>query len=66
MINEKTAELRVRIEPELKAQAHDLLLMQGITLPQALRMFLLTVVEHRGLPFELKDSQNVKEKKWKP
>jgi DNA-damage-inducible protein J len=50
----KSAELRVRIEPDLKNQSTEVLVAQGLDLNGAIRLFLQRVVEVRGLPFEIR------------
>jgi DNA-damage-inducible protein J len=50
----KTAEVRSRIEPELKDDAIDILDRIGLSLSDAIRLFLRQVVATKGLPFEVK------------
>jgi|ERR1700687_844390 len=50
----KTADVRVRLEPELKEEAAKILADAGLELSIAIRIFLKQVVAHRGLPFEVR------------
>ena len=50
----KTAMVRARIEPELKAQVEEILSQVGLTTSQAITMFYRGVVAHDGIPFELR------------
>ena len=50
----KTAEIRSRVEPELKADATAILTECGLNLSDAIRLFLRQVVAHHGLPFDVK------------
>ena len=50
----KTANLYVRIEPELKTQAEAILSTLGIPASNAINMFYKQIILQRGLPFELK------------
>jgi DNA-damage-inducible protein J len=50
----KSTELRSRVEPELKDTAAEVLAQCGLTLSDAIRLFLKQVVLHNGLPFEVK------------
>ncbi len=50
----KTAVINVRIEPELKAQAEELYKSMGVSLSDAINMFLYKSIDFRGLPFELR------------
>lgn len=54
----KTANLYVRIEPELKEQAEDILNSLGISVSNAINMFYKQIVLQRGIPFELKMPQS--------
>ena len=49
-----TAEVRTRLNPELKEQAGSILAECGLNLSEAYRLFLKQVVRHNGLPFEVK------------
>ena len=50
----KTANLYVRIEPELKEQAEKILSALGIPASNAINMFYKQIILQRGLPFDLK------------
>ena len=50
----KSAEVRTRIEPELKERSAEVLADLGLDLSGAIRLFLRQVVEVRGLPFEVR------------
>jgi DNA-damage-inducible protein J len=50
----KTTDVRSRIEPEIKTRAAGVLAECGLTLSDAIRMFLRQVVVHQGLPFDVK------------
>ncbi len=54
----KTESLYVRMEPELKEQAEDILSSLGISASSAINMFYRQIVLKRGIPFELKLEQN--------
>lgn len=50
----KTANLYARIEPDVKAQAEDILAALGIPVSNAINMFYKQIILQRGIPFELK------------
>lgn len=50
----KSADVRSRIEPELKESATQVLADCGLSLSDAIRLFLRQVVVQHGLPFEVK------------
>ena len=50
----KTASLNIRIDPETKADAENLFSQFGITVTDAVNMFLRQSLMMGGLPFELK------------
>lgn len=50
----KTAVLNVRIDPKVKAEAEKLYSQFGITVTDAINMFLYQSINEGGLPFELK------------
>ena len=50
----KTANLNIRIDPATKASAENLFGMFGITVTDAVNMFLRQSIMVGGLPFELK------------
>ncbi len=53
----KTAVITARIEPELKANAEQICGQLGLTLSQAITLFLRQVELQQGLPFDLKMPQ---------
>ena len=50
----RTANVFVRVEPEIKEQAENVLNQLGIPMSNAVGMFLRQVVIQRGIPFEMK------------
>lgn len=50
----KTANVNVRIEPELKEQAEVVLSELGIPMSNAIALFLKQVALQRGIPFDIK------------
>jgi len=50
----KVAEIRSRIEPDLKENATRVLASCGLNVSDAVRLFLRQVVAQNGLPFEVK------------
>lgn len=48
-----TADVRSRVEPELKREAAAVLKASGLDLSTAIRLFLRSVVEQGGLPMQL-------------
>lgn len=50
----KVAEVRSRIEPDLKEDATRVLAACGLNVSEAVRLFLRQVVAQNGLPFEVK------------
>ena len=50
----KSANLYVRIEPDVKEQAEGILSALGIPAPNAINMFYKQIILNRGLPFEVK------------
>lgn len=55
----KTANLTVRLEPEIKKQAEDILDKLGIPASSAVDMFYRQVILNKGLPFEAKLPDNI-------
>ena len=53
----KTANINVRIDPETKAGAEKLYASFGITLTDAINIFLRKSIMEGGLPFEMKQSR---------
>jgi DNA-damage-inducible protein J len=54
MPTHKSAEIRSRIEPDLKENATRVLAACGLNVSDAVRLFLRQVVAQNGLPFEVK------------
>ena len=52
--DEMNSEIRVRISPDLKNQATEVLSQYGLNISDAVRLFLEQVVMRDGLPFEIK------------
>lgn len=50
----KTTDVRCRIEEDLKEQATDILKACGLSVSDAIRLFLRQVVATEGLPFEVR------------
>ena len=50
----KSANLYVRIEPDVKEQAESILSALGIPASNAINMFYKQIILNRGLPFEVK------------
>lgn len=50
----KTTDVRSRIEPAIKDRATEVLASCGLSLSDAIRLFLRQVVAQEGLPFEVK------------
>lgn len=55
----KTATLTARIDPELKKEAEEILSALGIPSSGAITMFYTQIVQHRGIPFEVKLARTV-------
>ena len=53
MLTLKSTDVRSRIEPELKADASEVLAECGLSLRDGIRLFLRQVVAERGLPFSV-------------
>ena len=49
----RTAVINVRTEPEIKAQAESLYRSMGVSISDAINMFLYKSIDFRGLPFDL-------------
>ena len=56
----KSANLYVRIEPEVKEKAESILSALGIPASSAINMFYKQIILQRGLPFEVKDGKKVR------
>lgn len=50
----KTANLYIRMEPDLKEKAEAILSMLGISSSSAINMFYKQIILQKGLPFEVK------------
>lgn len=50
----RTANVFTRVEPEIKEQAESVLNQLGISMSNAVGMFLRQIVIQRGIPFEMK------------
>lgn len=59
----KTANINVRIDPQIKKEAEYVFSSFGITLSDAINIFLRKSIMHGGLPFELRDVSAAAEKK---
>ena len=51
---QKSANLYVRIEPDVKEQAESILSALGISASNAINMFYKQIILQRGMPFDLK------------
>ena len=71
----KTATTHVRLTPEVKKQAEDILKELGISISAAHELFYRQIISHQGIPFELRvmkketlqsmiDARNGKGKKY--
>jgi len=52
--NDVEDEIRVRVASDLKAEAVEILNGFGLSISDAVRLFLIQVVTHRKLPFKVK------------
>ncbi len=50
----KTENLNIRIEPEIKREAEDTLNYLGLTMAEAIKIFLKQVIMTDSIPFEIK------------
>ena len=50
----RTSNVFVRVEPEIKEQAENILNQLGIPMSNAVGMFLRQIVMQKGIPFEMK------------
>ena len=57
----KTANINIRIDPEVKSKAEKLYADFGITLTDAINIFLHKSIMEGGLPFEMKNPHFNKE-----
>ena len=53
----KTANIYVRLDPQIKEQSEAILNQLGIPMSNAIALFLRQVILQRGIPFELKLSE---------
>lgn len=53
-LTRKSAEVRSRIEPDLKEKSVEVLASLGLDLSDAIRLFLRKVVDENGLPFAVR------------
>jgi DNA-damage-inducible protein J len=58
----KTAMIRARTEPNVKAQAEKILEMLGINSSEAINLFYSQIILRQGLPFEVKIPNRTTEK----
>ncbi|MDY6065819.1 MAG: type II toxin-antitoxin system RelB/DinJ family antitoxin [Finegoldia sp.] len=56
----KTSNINIRIEPEKKAEAEALFSSFGITLTEAINIFLNMAIMQGGFPFEIKKNSSEK------
>ena len=57
MSKTKTANINVRLYPELKSEAESIFAYHGLSLPDAITVFLNHACRAGGFPFELKDDK---------
>jgi DNA-damage-inducible protein J len=50
----KTAVITARVEPELKKEAEEVISQVGLTMSQAMTLYLRQIVNRRAIPFELR------------
>jgi len=50
----KTAVITVRVEPELKKEAEAIIAQVGLTMSQAVTLYLRQIVNRRAIPFDLR------------
>ena len=50
----KTAVVTARVEPELKKEAEEVISQVGLTMSQAVTIYLRQIVNRRAIPFELR------------
>lgn len=55
----RTSNVYIRVEPEIKEEAEEILDQLGIPMSNAVGMFLRQIVMQRGIPFEMKLPQKV-------
>lgn len=54
----RTSNIFARVEPEIKEQAEQVLKQLGIPMSNAISLFLRQVVLQRGIPFDIRLSEN--------
>lgn len=59
MILSKSANLNVRIESDIKENAEDILNNLGLSASTAINIFYRQIIEHNGLPFEVRQHGDV-------
>ena len=52
-MNSETAIVRARVEPQLKDEAESVLARLGLTMSEAIRMYLSQITMRRGIPFDV-------------
>jgi len=57
----KTAVITARVEPEVKAEAEKIFSEMGLTMSQAMNMYLRQVINRRAIPFELRADESKKD-----
>lgn len=50
----KTEQVRVRLEPQIKEKASSILAELGLSLSDAVSIYMRQIISHGGLPFEVK------------
>ncbi len=55
--------IRSRIDPEIKEQAIEVLGSMGLTMSEGIRLFLIQLIAHEALPFEVKSPKKRVQKK---
>ena len=54
--NPKTANINVRLLPKVKEEAERIFMYHGLTLPEAITVFIYHACHSGGFPFDLKDA----------
>jgi DNA-damage-inducible protein J len=50
----KTTTMTLRVDPEIKKKASEVYARYGMTVPQAMNIFLYKSIDEQGLPFDLR------------
>ncbi len=50
----KTEQIRIRIEPEIKQEAGQILAALGLSLSDAVSLYMRQIITQRGLPFDVR------------